>query len=317
MGKTARTQYVCQQCGRTAPKPLGRCPQCGAWNSMVAEVVAPASPRAAGRPKARSTPRRLSEVDSAAGDRLTLALGEFSRVLGGGIVPGSVVLIGGDPGIGKSTLLLQMALSVADRRKVLYVSGEESEAQIKARALRLSGGEVGRLPEELYLVTETDLEAILAHIEMMAPDLVGIDSIQTVDFPGARVRQRASGRCQVEEPGGFPGGARDQRGRDCRAARPGAHRRYGALSGGGLISRLPAAPIGEKPLWRHNRGGRLRDAARWNGGGGQPLRGIPGGTGAAHPRVGDCSDHGRNAASARGGPGPHQPDCVWKSTPDC
>src|SRR3990172_7638437 len=184
MGKTARTQYVCQQCGRTAPKPLGRCPQCGAWNSMVAEVVAPASPRAAGRPKARSTPRRLSEVDSAAGDRFTLALGEFSRVLGGGIVPGSVVLIGGDPGIGKSTLLLQMALSVADRRKVLYVSGEESEAQIKARALRLSGGEVGRLPEELYLVTETDLEAILAHIEMMAPDLVVIDSIQTVYLPG-------------------------------------------------------------------------------------------------------------------------------------
>ena len=184
MGKTARTQYVCQQCGRTAPKPLGRCPQCGAWNSMVAEVVAPASPRAAGRPKARSTPRRLSEVDSAAGNRLTLALGEFSRVLGGGIVPGSVVLIGGDPGIGKSTLLLQMALSVADRRKVLYVSGEESEAQIKARALRLSGGEVGRLPEELYLVTETDLEAILAHIEMMAPDLVVIDSIQTVYLPG-------------------------------------------------------------------------------------------------------------------------------------
>src|SRR3990172_3654711 len=184
MAKTVRTQHVCEQGGGTAPKPLGRCPQCGAWNSMVAEVVAPASPRAAGRPKARSTPRRLSEVDSAAGDRFTLALGEFSRVLGGGIVPGSVVLIGGDPGIGKSTLLLQMALSVAEGRRVLYISGEESEAQIKSRATRLSAGGGKNLPEGLYLLTETDLEAILAHIETLAPDLAVIDSIQTVYLPG-------------------------------------------------------------------------------------------------------------------------------------
>jgi len=184
MPKSSRTQYVCQQCGRAAPKPLGRCPQCGAWNSMVAEAVVPSSPRPAARVKARSAPRRLSEVGPGADERLALAIGEFSRVLGGGIVPGSVVLIGGDPGIGKSTLLLQMALSMAERRKVLYVSGEESEVQIKSRAVRLSAGGEDALPESLYLVTETDLEAILAHFETVAPDLAVIDSIQTVYLPG-------------------------------------------------------------------------------------------------------------------------------------
>ncbi len=151
---------------------------------MVAEAVAPSSARTAVAPRARSKPRRLTEVDVGGQDRLTLAISEFSRVLGGGIVPGSVVLIGGDPGIGKSTLLLQMALSVAGGRKVLYASGEESETQIKARALRLSGGDESRLPGELYLVTETDLEAILAHIESLAPDLAVIDSIQTVYLSG-------------------------------------------------------------------------------------------------------------------------------------
>jgi DNA repair protein RadA/Sms len=138
----------------------------------------------AGKARARSTPRRVSEVQGGGEDRLALAIGEFSRVLGGGIVPGSIVLVGGDPGIGKSTLLLQMALSAAAGRKVLYVSGEESEAQIKTRALRLSGGDASRLPENLYLVTETDLEVILAHIDTLAPDLAVVDSIQTVYLPG-------------------------------------------------------------------------------------------------------------------------------------
>lgn len=151
---------------------------------MVAEAVVPARPMGAGKARARSTPRRVSEVQGGGEDRLALAIGEFSRVLGGGIVPGSIVLVGGDPGIGKSTLLLQMALSAAAGRKVLYVSGEESEAQIKTRALRLSGGDASRLPENLYLVTETDLEAILAHIETLAPDLAVVDSIQTMYLPG-------------------------------------------------------------------------------------------------------------------------------------
>lgn len=181
-----RVEYVCQNCGRRAAKPLGRCPQCGAWNAYVDEVVAP-SPKAARRPTtARSTPRRLDEIEGDREERLPLPLGEFARVLGGGIVPGSVVLIGGDPGIGKSTLLLQTALEMAAQGPVLYVSGEESERQIKMRARRLWRDEAGHprpFPPHLYLVTETDLEAILTHVEAVRPRLLIVDSIQTVYLP--------------------------------------------------------------------------------------------------------------------------------------
>lgn len=150
---------------------------------MVAERVEP-QPRAAGlRPRGRSRPVRLGEVEGVGGERCPLSIEEFSRVLGGGIVWGSLVLIGGDPGIGKSTLLLQMALALAGQRRVLYVSGEESERQIAARAKRLLGGGQPSLPQELYLVTETDLEAILAHTSAVAPEVVVIDSIQTVYLP--------------------------------------------------------------------------------------------------------------------------------------
>lgn len=139
----------------------------------------------------RSSPRRLTEISGDAEERIPLLIGEFARVLGGGIVPGSVVLIGGDPGIGKSTLLLQVALEVAGQRRVLYVSGEESERQIKMRAGRLvndaeaalaSGkepGEKGKFPEELLLVTETNLSIILEHIQDVKPFLIILDSVQT------------------------------------------------------------------------------------------------------------------------------------------
>jgi len=181
--KTPKIQYVCQQCGRSAPKALGRCPQCGAWNSMVGEA-APAASRRPGRTgPALSWPRRLVEVQAGVDDRLRLPIGEFARVLGGGIVAGSVVLIGGDPGIGKSTLLLQMALAMARVGRVLYVSGEESETQIKSRALRLSPEGESSLPQELFLVTETDLSAILQHVDSLEPQLLVIDSIQTVYLP--------------------------------------------------------------------------------------------------------------------------------------
>lgn len=183
MAKTPKTQYVCQQCGRSAPKPLGRCPQCGAWNSMVAEAAEPRRRRAVGGPRRASRPLRLGEIEGGIDDRLSLPMGEFARVLGGGVVPGSLVLIGGDPGIGKSTLLLQMALLVAKDRRVLYVSGEESEPQIKSRAMRLAGAGQGALPDELYLATETNLEVILSHLESLAPSLVVIDSIQAVYLP--------------------------------------------------------------------------------------------------------------------------------------
>lgn len=189
MAKT-RTRYVCQECGRTAPKALGRCPQCGAWDSMVEEIVEP-NETAHSRAHRHglgglSVPKRLSEIEGENDERIPVPITEFSRVLGGGVVPGSIVLIGGDPGIGKSTLMLQMTMQMADGNRVLYVSGEESERQIKMRAGRLlSGlkGEGGSLPDALYLVTETNLEVILEHVQSVNPRLLVIDSIQTVYRP--------------------------------------------------------------------------------------------------------------------------------------
>jgi DNA repair protein RadA/Sms len=182
MAKTI-TRYVCQSCGRAAAKPLGRCPQCGEWNTYAEEVVAdtPAR-RATNGARSANAPRPLAQVPGGADeDRLPLSIGEFARVLGGGIVPGSLVLIGGDPGIGKSTLLLQTAVELAPNGPVLYVSGEESTAQIKMRAVRLNEDRL--FPDALYLVTETNIESILAHVESTKPRVLIIDSIQTVHDP--------------------------------------------------------------------------------------------------------------------------------------
>ncbi len=184
----AKTRYVCQECGRVSVRPMGRCPSCGAWNSMVEEVVAPetGSKTASGGMPLTSAPRRLHEISGDAEERLPLPIAEFARVLGGGIVPGSIVLISGDPGIGKSTLTLQMAIRMAALGPVLYVSGEESERQIKMRALRLLRSPDGAslpLPADLLLVTETNLEAILRHVESVKPRLLVVDSIQTVYRP--------------------------------------------------------------------------------------------------------------------------------------
>jgi DNA repair protein RadA/Sms len=204
MAKT-RTQYVCQQCGRVSPRELGRCPQCGAWNSMVEELVAPPptkTKRAIRGLAGRSTPRRISDISEDVEERLPLPIGEFARVLGGGVVPGSVVLIGGDPGIGKSTLLLQTALEMAHQDPVLYVSGEESERQIKMRALRLlrsvDGADTGRfIPKELFLVTETNMAAILEHVANVKPRLLIVDSIQTTTLP--ELESSAGSVSQVRE----------------------------------------------------------------------------------------------------------------------
>ncbi len=130
-----------------------------------------------------SAPRRLTEIEGDVDERWALSIGEFARVLGGGIVPGSIVLVGGDPGIGKSTLLLQVALEMARTALVLYVSGEESERQIKMRAMRLLKDEQGEMPEGLLLVTETNLGVILEHITDVKPSLVIVDSIQTTYMP--------------------------------------------------------------------------------------------------------------------------------------
>ncbi|HEX9840120.1 MAG TPA: DNA repair protein RadA [Anaerolineales bacterium] len=197
MAKT-HTRYVCQECGRVAASYMGKCPQCGSFNSMVEEVIhdEPVSKSTAVRGlTGRSAPRSIGDISSDAEDRINLPIGEFARVLGGGIVPGSIVLVGGDPGIGKSTLMLQMAMEMAAKKRVLYVSGEESERQIKMRAVRLAQSVGAKpdsqqsnakkdpavtLPTNLLLVTETNLEIILNHISEVKPDLLIVDSIQTV-----------------------------------------------------------------------------------------------------------------------------------------
>lgn len=184
MAKT-QTRYVCQQCGRVLSSYMGKCPQCGAYDSLVEEVVHEekvSKKKSAVRGlTGRSQPQPIGEIGGNVEDRIHLPIGEFARVLGGGIVPGSVVLVGGDPGIGKSTLMLQMALEMSGGQKVLYVSGEESERQIKMRAMRLqASGEKKDLPTNLLLVTETNLETIFNHVREVGPTLLIIDSIQTM-----------------------------------------------------------------------------------------------------------------------------------------
>ena len=182
MAKT-HTRYVCQECGRVSASYMGKCPQCGSFNSMIEEVVhdEPVSkgPSAVRGLTGRSQPRPIGDVAGDEEDRIPLPMGEFARELGGGIVPGSIVLVGGDPGIGKSTLMLQMALEMAGTKRILYVSGEESERQIKMRATRL-GNSQREFPKNLLLVTETNLEVILNHVNEIKPDLLIVDSIQTV-----------------------------------------------------------------------------------------------------------------------------------------
>ena len=173
-GRT-KTIFVCQQCGKESVKWLGRCPNCEGWNTFIESLIAPSSRSVPSRLPA-STPCELSQIAIEGTPRLTISLAEFNRVLGGGIVPGSLVLIGGDPGIGKSTLLLQVSAMAAQRGgKVLYVSGEESLQQVRLRANRLGLGGGG-----LYILAETNLEAILGQLDQAAPDLVVVDSIQTV-----------------------------------------------------------------------------------------------------------------------------------------
>jgi DNA repair protein RadA/Sms len=176
----SKVVFVCQDCGGQSPKWLGRCPDCGAWNSLVEERAAEpgrgdAGPRYA-LPGAGGTAHRYDEIDTLVAERLSMGIGELDRVLGGGLVPGSLVLLGGEPGIGKSTLLLQAAAHfAANVGPVLYSSGEESEHQVKSRGERLG---IGRAP--LFLLAETCLERIIEEIARLKPALVIIDSVQTI-----------------------------------------------------------------------------------------------------------------------------------------
>ena len=179
MATKVKTRYVCQSCGSTQPKWQGKCPDCGEWNTLVETVIQePAAGRAAMlAPGAHeSAPLPLPEITADGFQRIPVSIGELSRVLGGGIVPGSVVLVSGDPGIGKSTLLLELCADLAKQGgPVLYISGEESAAQIKMRASRM-----GIETPNILVLAETHLESIAAHIERSQPSLVVVDSVQSI-----------------------------------------------------------------------------------------------------------------------------------------
>lgn len=173
--KGSKTVYFCQECGNESPKWLGQCPVCGAWNSFVEEVVEKTSSKAQ-REKRDVRPTHLSEIISSDEKRISSGMPELDRVLGGGIVQGSMVLVGGDPGIGKSTLLLQVCRNLCSRKvDVLYVSGEESLQQIKIRADRM-----GTFDDQLSLLCETNLDIIRSVIDRSRPRVLVIDSIQTM-----------------------------------------------------------------------------------------------------------------------------------------
>lgn len=181
MAKGSTTSFFCQVCGYESPRWLGRCPGCGAWNSLVEE---PKTPRR-GRQEPKGfglrepePPRLIAEVDSQDFARIPTGMGELDRVLGGGLVPGSYTLLAGAPGIGKSTLAMQLAREMARYGTVLYVTGEESTRQLKLRAKRL-----GALVPNLYVVAETDVSVIVEHAEKLKPMLLIIDSIQTLMDP--------------------------------------------------------------------------------------------------------------------------------------
>ena len=173
----AKTVFFCTACGNESPKWQGRCPGCGAWNTLTEHIEKQVAPgRAKSAPVGMSrTPKKLNQVDTGDEIRFDTGMGELDRVLGGGAVEGSLVLVGGAPGIGKSTLLLQICANICRDRSVLYVSGEESERQLKLRAERL-----GVTSEDLYILSETRMSELLAAVEEIKPDILIADSIQTL-----------------------------------------------------------------------------------------------------------------------------------------
>jgi DNA repair protein RadA/Sms len=205
-----KSLYVCNNCGADSPKWVGKCPSCGEWNTFHEEIIrtdaAIKKPSASGFHAPKSKPVLLSEVDLTEEPRISTGGGELDRVLGGGIVPGSLILIGGEPGIGKSTLVLQTVLQL-EGKKVLYVSGEESVAQLKLRAERIPGSN-----DQAWFVSETSLEEIFIHVSNIHPDLLIIDSIQTISTemaessPGSvtQVRETAAALLRLAKETGTP-----------------------------------------------------------------------------------------------------------------
>ena len=198
------TKYVCQNCGYTSLRWIGKCPECDSWNSFVEEIIHTDKRKPVSKPGTKSDFKiqglsKVSDIDVKEDKRTTTGITELDRVLGGGIVSGSVVLVGGDPGIGKSTLMVQLADKVKDKI-IIYVSGEESQKQIKLRCERL-----GFVHDDFYILTETNLEIIAAVIDRIEPDIVIIDSVQTIyrneleSSPGSisQLRECTSGIIQI------------------------------------------------------------------------------------------------------------------------
>ncbi len=176
----AKTTYLCQQCGVAVPKWAGQCSACGAWNSLVETAAAPRPAVGRTTSAARATAGAvatspIASIESAEASRLSSGIGEVDRVLGGGFVPGSITLFGGDPGIGKSTLLLQLAARLTTRGTVLYITGEESPSQVRGRAER-----IGAVVDRLHLAATTDLETAIGAIDSLQPVLAVVDSVQTL-----------------------------------------------------------------------------------------------------------------------------------------
>lgn len=192
MAVKTKSVYFCSNCGHESPKWLGKCPGCGEWNTFVEEKVTAKPSRSKGKGLVKSTkPVKLSEIEVKEEMRIKMPSSELNRVLGGGLVAGSLTLIGGEPGIGKSTLLLQNILSIRNRR-ILYVSGEESASQLKLRADRL-----GKISDNTFILCETNLDNIFTQIENVDPGLVVVDSIQTIC--SAEIESASGSVSQVRE----------------------------------------------------------------------------------------------------------------------
>ncbi len=208
MKKNIKTLFTCQRCGYNTPKWMGRCPDCGEWDTLAEQVRDTAAPRESRISSDRPHPVPIDSINMDADDRISTGIDEFDRVLGGGLVKGSLVLIGGDPGIGKSTLMLQALYGLSKGgRRVLYVSGEESIRQIRLRSQRLS-----TISSNLYVVSEVDLDAILMMVDTEKPDVLVIDSIQTMfnsdltSAPGSvsQVRESAMRLMLMAKKSGIP-----------------------------------------------------------------------------------------------------------------
>lgn len=192
MAGKSKTVYICTECGYESPKWMGRCSECGAWNTLVEDVIMPQKASAPTRMAQSVSAKPLSEIDATDEHRFVTGISELDRVLGGGIVKGSVILLSGDPGIGKSTILLQVCSALEDKLNILYVSGEESAIQIKLRAKR-----IGVSSDNVSIMTETDVQAVCEYIASAKPDLVIIDSIQTMQH--SDISSAAGSIVQVRE----------------------------------------------------------------------------------------------------------------------